>query len=103
MHTYGNTSSGEQFIPQVHLAVVSCCSRMASSNSEGGIGKAEVCNSWKCVSNVVSPPIGHALLRRLWVYEACEIHSGSNEVWTIGRICDHSHCVHGICGGDGGC
>ena len=25
------------------------------------------------------------------MYEAGEVHSGSNGVWTTGRICDHSH------------
>ena len=93
LYSDDSTSCSKHLIPVVHPTVVFCCVRMASSNGESGIGKAVVCNTWRLT--VTSPPIGHPLPRWLWVYEAGEVHSGSNEVWTSGRICDHSH--HRIC------
>ena len=86
-----STSWGKYLIPVVHLTVVSCCVRVSSPNGESGVGQAGVCNNWRCVSDIISPLIGHPLPRWLWVYEAGEVHSGSNEVWATGRIWDHSH------------
>ena len=95
LYSDDNTSCSKHLILVVHPTVVSCCVRMASPNGESGIGKAGVCNTWRLT--VTSPPIGYSLSRWLWVYEAGEVHSGSHEVWTIGRICDYSHWVHRIC------
>ena len=77
----------------VHPAVVSCCVRVTSSDGESGIGQTVVCSNWRLT--VSCPSICHPLPRWLWVYEAGEVHSGSNGVWTTWRICDHSH--HRIC------
>ena len=99
LYSEDSISWGKQLISVVHLAVVFCCVRVASPNGESGIGQAGVCNNWWCVSNIVPPSIGHPLLRWLWVYEAGEVHSGSNGVWTTGRICDYCHWVHRIWGG----
>ena len=95
LYSDDSTSCSEHLTPVVHLTVVSCCARMASCNGESGIGQAAVCNNWRCVRDIISPLIGHTFPRWLWVYEAGEIHDGSNGVWTTGRICDHSH--HRIC------
>ena len=86
LYTDDSVSCSKHLIPVVHLAVVSCCVRVASPNGESGIEQAGVCNNWRCVSNIVPPLICHPLPRWLWVYEAGEVHSGSNEVWTTGRI-----------------
>ena len=93
LYSDDSTSSSKHLIPVVHLTVVSCSVRVSSPNGESGIGKAVVCNTWRLT--VTSPLIRHPLPSWLWVYEAGELHSGSNEVWTTGRICDHSH--HRIC------
>jgi len=95
LYSDDSTSSSKHLILVVHPAVVSCCVRVFYPNGEGGIGQAGVCNNWRCVWNIISPPIGHPLPRWLWVYEAGEVHSRSNGVWTTGRICGHSH--HWIC------
>ena len=97
LYSDDSTSSSEHLIPVVHLTVVFCCVRMSSSNGESGIWKTSVCNNWRYVRNIISPLIRHPLLRWLWVYEAGEVHSGFNGVWTTWRICDHSHRVHKIC------
>ena len=99
LHSDDSASSGEQHIPVVDLAVVSCCVRVSCSNGEGGIWEAGVGNNYRSVlkCTVVSPLEGYASFRRLWVYEAGEIHCRFNEMWTIRRVCDHSHSIHCIC------
>ena len=93
LYSNDSVSHIKHLILVIHPTVVSCCVRMASSNGESGIREAGVCNSWRLT--VTSPSICHPLPRWLWVYEAGEVHSRSNGVWTTGRICDHSH--HWIC------
>ena len=68
-----STSRGKHLIPVVHLTVVSCCWRVYYPNGESGIRVAIVCNTWRLT--VTCPLIGHSLLRKLWVYEAGEVHS----------------------------
>ena len=86
LYSDDSVSCNKHLIPVVYPAVVSCYVRVASPNGESSIGQAGVCNNWRCVWNIISPLISHPLPRWLWVYEAGEVHSGSNEVWTTGRI-----------------
>ena len=89
LYSDDSISCSKHLILIVHPAVVSCCVRVSYPNGESGIGEAVVCNTWRLT--VTCPLIGHPLLRWLWVYEAGEVNSGSNGVWTTERICKHSH------------
>ena len=96
---YGNDSAprSKQYVPVIHMAVVSCCVGVTYPNRCSGIWETGVCNNWRCVYEVVIPLIGHLLFRRLWLYQTSEVYGGSNEMWTTGRICDHRCCIHCIC------